>query len=171
MANFERIRDIVSEPVNLEFIQRRAEAGWQMVAIEWRRESPGAEALAEGDFGEDIPYGLRISDDCVRLEADPVEHQVLMVIMEGVALDSSYAEIAATLNERGFLMRNGQPWNRVAVFGMIPRLIDVGPRFLSSTEWVERSRQFETPHLSAEPEQSVTRRRTWRDLFVHRSRD
>ncbi|MFZ2023385.1 MAG: hypothetical protein ACLPZY_07585 [Terracidiphilus sp.] len=171
MANFERIRDIVSEPVNLEFIQRRAEAGWQMVAIEWRRESAGAEALAEGDFGEDIPYGLRISDDCVRLEADPVEHQVLMVIMEGVALDSSYAEIAATLNERGFLMRNGQPWNRVAVFGMIPRLIDVGPRFLSSTEWVERSRQLVTPPLTGEPNPPVPRRRMWRDLFVRQQRD
>jgi hypothetical protein len=93
------------------------------------------------------------------------------VIMEGVALDSSYAEIAAQLNERGLLMRNGQPWNRVAVFGMIPRLIDVGPRFLASTEWVERSRQFEPPRLTAEPDQPVPRRRMWRDFFVRHPRD
>jgi Recombinase len=153
MAYFERIRDIVSEPFNPEVIRQRAEAGWQMVAIEWRRELPDAEAPTEGAFDEDIPYGLRVSDDCTRLEADPVEHQVLMLIMEGVALDSSYAEIAARLNEQGFRMRRGQPWNRVAVFGMIPRLIDVGPRFFSSKEWVERSRRLESPRLTAEPDQ------------------
>ncbi len=170
MAYFDRIRDIVSEPFSPDLIRRRVEAGWQMVAIEWRRELPGAEAPSEGDFDEDIPYGLRISDDCMRLEADPVEHQVLMLIMEGVALDSSYAEIAAALNERGFRMRSGQPWNRVAVFGMIPRLIDVGPRFLSSTEWVERSRHFESPRLEAEPDQPATRPQTWRRLFGRKSR-
>jgi len=170
MAYFDRIRDVVSEPLSPDLIRRRAEAGWQMVAIEWRRELPGSEAPSEGDFDEDIPYGLRISDDCMRLEADPVEHQVLMLIMEGVAMDSSYAEIAATLNERGFSMRSGQPWNRVAVFGMIPRLIDVGPRLLSSSEWVDRSRHLESPRLEAEADQPATRPQTWRRLFARKSR-
>jgi hypothetical protein len=170
MANFEKIRDNVSEPFGPELIRQRAEAGWQMVAIEWRRELHDTEPPTEGDFGEDIPYGLRISDDCMRLEADPVEHQVLMLIMEGVALDSSYAEIAARLNEKGLRMRNGQPWNRVAVFGMIPRLIDVGPRFFASTEWIERSQHFETPRLTPETDPPATRRHTWRDLFMRRSR-
>jgi hypothetical protein len=170
MANFERIRDVISEPFGPEMIQRRAEAGWQMVAIEWRRELPDIEAPIEGQFDEDIPYGLRISDDCMRLEADPVEHQALMLIMEGIALDSPYAEIAARLNDKGFRMRNGQPWSRVTVFGMIPRLIDVGPRFFSSKEWVERSGRFERQHLTEEPDQPATHRRTWRDLFARRLR-
>lgn len=170
MAYFERIRDIVSEPFSLDVIRQRAEAGWQMVAIEWRRELPDAEAPTESQFDEDIPYGLRISDDCMRLEADPVEHQVLMVIMEGVAMDSSYAEIAAKLNQKGLRMRSGQPWNRVAVFGMIPRLIDVGPSFFSSTEWVERSRHFESPGLTAEADLPATQPRTWRSLFGRKSR-
>jgi hypothetical protein len=175
MANFERIRDIVSEPFGPEMIRRRAEAGWEMVAIEWRRALPGRElpdidAPADAEFDEDIPYGLRVSDDCMRLEADPVEHQVLMLIMEGVALDAPYAKIAGTLNEKGFRTRNGQPWTRVTVFGMIPRLIDVGPRFLSSKEWVERSQHFETQPPPAEPDSPPTRRHTWRDLFVRRIR-
>jgi hypothetical protein len=170
MNTFERIRDVVSEPFSLETIQRRVEAGWQMVAIEWRRELPADGAPTEGQFDEDIPYGLRISDDCTRLEADPIEHQALMLIMEGVAVDSSYAEIAARLNEKGFLMRNGQPWNRVAVFGMIPRLIDVGPRFLSSTEWIERSENIESPRLEAETDRPIPRRRDWRGLFMRRTR-
>jgi hypothetical protein len=87
-----------------------------------------------------------------------------------VALDSSYAEIATRLNEKGFRIRSGQPWNRVAVFGMIPRLIDVGPRFFSSTEWVERSQRFKSPPLTVEPDQPATRPETWRSLFRRKSR-
>ena len=142
MAYFERMRDSISEPFSPDLIRQRAAAGWQMVAIEWRRELPDAEAPTEGDFNEDIPFGLRITEDCKRLESDPVEHQVLMLMMELVTEDFSYAEIVAQLNEKGYRMRNGQPWNRIAVFRMIPRLIEVGPRFFSSAEWAERLRHF-----------------------------
>jgi hypothetical protein len=113
-----------------------------MVAIEWRRELPDAEAPLDSDFNEDIPYGLRITEDCKRLEADPIEHQVLMLMMELVTEDFSYAEIVAKLNDKGYRMRNGQLWNRIAVFRMIPRLIEVGPRFFSSEEWADRVRHF-----------------------------
>ena len=142
MAYFERMRDVISEPFVAGVIRQRAAAGWQMVAIEWRRELPDAEAPTEGAFDEDIPYGLRISYDCKRLESDATEHQVLMLMMELVTRDFSYAEIVASLNEKGYRMRDGRPWNRVAVFQMVPRLIEVGPRFFSSTEWAERLRHF-----------------------------
>jgi hypothetical protein len=142
MAYFERMRDVISEPFVADVIRQRAAAGWQMVAIEWRRELPDAEAPTEGAFDEDIPYGLRISDDCKRLESDATEHQVLMLMMELVTRDCSYAEIVASLNEKGYRMRDGRPWNRVAVFQMVPRLIEVGPRFFSSTEWAERLRHL-----------------------------
>jgi hypothetical protein len=142
MAYFERMRDVISEPFVADVIRQRAAAGWQMVAIEWRRELPDAEAPTADSFDEDIPYGLRISDDCKRLESDATEHQVLMLMMDLVTRDFSYAEIVASLNEKGFRMRDGRPWNRVAVFQMVPRLIEVGPRFFSSTEWAERLRHF-----------------------------
>ena len=151
MAWFERMRDIVSGPFSPDLIRQRTAAGWQMVSIEWRRELPDAEAPAGGDFDEDVPYGLRVSDDCRRLEADPVEHQVLMRMMELLAQDFSYAEIVLSLNEHGFRMRNGKPWNRVAVFRMVPRLIEVGPRFFSSGEWVERRRHFEQAPEAPQP--------------------
>jgi hypothetical protein len=140
MAYFERMRDVISEPFSPEVIRQRAAAGWQMVAIEWRRELPDAEAPtpATSGFEEEIPYGLRVSGDCKRLEADPVEHEILMLMMALVTQDFSYAEIVARLNEKGYRMRNGQPWNRVAVFQMVPRLIEVGPRFFSSAEWAKR---------------------------------
>jgi hypothetical protein len=143
MAYFERIRDVISGPFSPEAIRQRTAAGWQMVSIEWRRELPDSESPLEGAFEEEIPYGLRISDDCARLEADPMEHQVLMEMMELLAQDFSYSAIVSSLNEKGFRMRDGRAWSRVAVFKMIPRLIEVGPHFFASDEWEQRRLRFE----------------------------
>jgi hypothetical protein len=139
MAHFERIRDVISGPFSSEIIGRRTAAGWQLVSIEWRREVPDAEAPTQGAFSEDIPYGLRISDDCQRLEVEPTENQALMLMMDLLGQDFSYSHIVSDLNEKGFRTRDGKPWSRVAVFNMMPRLIEVGPRLFSSEEW--RSRQ------------------------------
>jgi hypothetical protein len=135
MAHFERIRDVISGPFSPEIINQRTGAGWQMVSIEWRRELPDREGPTEGAFGEDIPYGLRISDDCQRLEVHPDENRALMQMMELLGQDFSYSSMVSDLNEKGFRMRDGRPWNRVAVFNMMPRLIEVGPRLFSSEEW------------------------------------
>lgn len=168
MAYFERMRDIISEPFSPEIIRQRSAAGWKMVAIEWRRELPDTEAPAPGQFDEDVPYGLRVSADCKRLEADPLEHQVLMLMMEMLADDRSYAEIVAALNVKGFRMRNGQPWNRVAVFNMVPRLIEVGPRFFSSTEWAELRHHTENRLPSAPAEPPAPPPHGWRSFFGRR---
>ena len=135
MAYFERVRDVVSGPFSPNVIQQRTAAGWQMVSIEWRRELPDSETPPEGGFNEDIPYGLRVSDDCRRLEVHPGEHQVLMLMMELLVQDFSYSAIVSDLNEMGFRQRDGRPWSRVAVFNMMPRLIEVGPRIFHSREW------------------------------------
>jgi hypothetical protein len=143
MAHFERIRDVISGPFSPDLIRQRTAAGWQMVSIQWQRELPDSEAPTEHLFDEDIPYGLRISDDCTRLEQDPLEHRVLMEMMELLAQDFSYSAIVSVLNEKGFRMRNGRPWSRVAVFKMIPRLIEVGPHFFASDEWEQRRLRFQ----------------------------
>lgn len=142
MAYFERMRDVVSEPFSSDVIRSRTAAGWQMISIEWRRELPESEAPGEGAFSEEIPYGLRISDDCKRLEVEPTEHQVLMLMMELLVQDFGYSSIVSDLNEKGFRQRDGKPWSRVAVFNMIPRLIEVGPGFFSSEEWERRRQRF-----------------------------
>lgn len=143
MAYFERIRDVITEPFSPEVIRARATAGWQMVSIEWRRELPDQEAPPEGAFSEQIPYGLRISDDCKRLEVDPNENQILLLMMDLLAQDFSYASIVSDLNEKGFRTREGKVWSRVAVFNMMPRLIEVGPRIFSSAEWEKRRVRIE----------------------------
>jgi hypothetical protein len=135
MAHFERIRDLISGPFSPEVIKQRTSAGWQMVSIEWRRELPDMEAPTEGAFSEDIPYGLRISEDCQRLEVDPIENMTLLMMMELLVQDFSYSSIVSDLNEKGLRMRDGRPWNRVALFNMTPRLIEVGPRLFSTEEW------------------------------------
>jgi hypothetical protein len=55
--------------------------------------------------------------------------------MELLVQDFPYSSIVSDLNEKGFRMRNGKPWTRVALFNMTPRLIEVGPRLFSTEEW------------------------------------
>lgn len=142
MAYFERMRDVVSGIFSPQIIEQRMAAGWQMVSIEWRRELPDSEGHSAGVFSEEIPYGLRISDDCKRLEVDPGENQALLLMMDLLAQDFSYSNIVSALNESGFRTREGKPWSRVAVFNMMPRLIEVGPRIFSSEEWEQRRLKF-----------------------------
>ena len=142
MAHFERIRDVVSGPFSPEIMRQRTAAGWQMASIEWRRELPDAEAPTQGAFSEDIPYGLRISDDCQRLEIDPAENRALLLMMELLVQDFSYSSIVSDLNEKGLRMRDGRPWSRVALFNMMPRLIEVGPRLFSTEEWLKVRQRF-----------------------------
>ena len=151
MAHFERIRDVISGPFSPEIIRQRTAAGWQLVSLEWRRELPESEAPSQGAFSEDIPYGLHISDDCQRLEVDPSENRVLMLMMELLVQDFSYSSIVSDLNEKGLRMRDGRPWNRVALFNMMPRLIEVGPRLFSTDEWQKLRQRFAS---SKQPELS-----------------
>jgi hypothetical protein len=144
MAHFERIRDVISGPFSPEVIDQRTKAGWQLVSIEWRRELPESESPSPGAFSEDIPYGLRISEDCQRLEIDPVENRTLMLMMELLVQDFPYSSIVSDLNEKGLRMRDGSLWNRVAVFNMTPRLIEVGPRLFGTEQWKKIRTGFST---------------------------
>ena len=142
MAYFERVRDVISGPFSPEIMRQRTAAGWQLVSIEWRRELPDQETPREGGFGEEIPYGLRISEDCTRLEVHPRENQTLMLMMELLGQDFSYSSIVSSLNEKGLRMRDGKPWTRVAIFNMTPRLIEVGPRIFGTEEWHKIRQRF-----------------------------
>jgi hypothetical protein len=144
MAYFERVKDVISGPFSPAIMHQRIAAGWQLVSVEWRRELPDSEAPNEGVFSDDIPYGLRISDDCKRLEVHPDEYQALTLMMDLVVQDFPFSSIASDLNEKGFRTRDGKQWNQVSVFKMLPRLIEVGPRLFSTEEWLARKRKFPT---------------------------
>jgi Recombinase len=136
MAKVERIREVVTGSVDLEYMKSKTEAGWKLVALEWRRELPGEEKQAV--IVEDIPYGLRVASDCSRLEEDPDEKIVLIQMMELIVQDYSVSLVAAELNKKGLRTRSGSYWTPVSVFNMLPRLIEVGPRIFSSDEWEAR---------------------------------
>jgi Recombinase len=137
MARIERIREVVTGPVDVEQWKQKTDAGWKLVALEWRREIEGEEP-ERTIIMEEVPYGLRVASDCARLEEDPDERNVLVQMMELIVQDHSVSEVAGELNRRGLRTRRGSSWSPVHVFNMLPRLIEVGPKIFSSDQWEER---------------------------------
>jgi hypothetical protein len=127
--------------MDAENLRQKAEAGWKLVALEWQREIPGEEAEPEMLIQE-IPYGLRVSGDCLHLEEEPDEKNALVTMMELIVREDPFTQIAGELNRRGFRTRKGAEWTPVLVFNMLPRLIEVGPRIFSSEEWEDRKKKL-----------------------------
>jgi hypothetical protein len=137
MAKVERIREVVTGSVDLDYVRQKTEAGWKLVAMEWRREIAG-DAAEQPIIVEEIPFGLRVAPDCSRLEEDPQERSVLVQMMELIVQDYSLTLAASELNKRGLRTRSGGHWTPVSVFNMLPRLIEVGPHIFSSDDWEAR---------------------------------
>jgi hypothetical protein len=144
MKKMEWIREGLSAWPSPEYLNQREAAGWRIVAVEWEREvqAEPAAAAAELAAGEEIPYGTRIAGDCLHLEDNPTEMQVLNYLAEMIVQDHSYKRMADLLNERAMRTREGKPWTALAVFKLTPRLIEVAPRILSGAEWESRKRQL-----------------------------
>jgi hypothetical protein len=144
MAKIEHIREVLSGPLTREHLEERAAAGWEPAAIEWRRvtDAPAGAGLLSAE----VPFGLQISADCSGLEENPAEKEGLLIMMELIVQDEPISRVAAELNRRGLHMRNGGAWTAAAVFEMLPRLIDAGPRLFTSGDWVERRRHFANIH-------------------------
>ena len=85
---------------------------------------------------------MRVADDCCHLVEDPAELRILTLMMDLIVQDNSLSQVAGTLNAVGFRTRAGAAWDPVAVFNMLPRLIEVGPRIFSSEEWDVRRRRL-----------------------------
>lgn len=141
MKKTERVRQTVSGTLPPEEIKERTEKGWKLVAVEWEREVE----IAKDQLPTDVPFGLRIASETQRLETNPAEREILFLIMELIVQEGSYARIADEINRRGFRTRNGEKWTSVAVFEMIPRLIEVGPHVLQSREWQKRRQNLAQP--------------------------
>jgi len=134
MAKLERVREVLSKPPEPEYVKLRAEAGWKLVAVEWEREIEAAET-APHHIGEEVPYGMRVGDDCLHLVENPAETQILIRMLDGIVQDLPFSKIAEELNHSGLRTRSGTKWEPVLVYNMLPRLIQVGPRIFSSEEW------------------------------------
>lgn len=137
MSRIERIREVVTGPVDPAEWKQKTDAGWKLVALEWRREIEGEEPEPT-TIMEELPYGLRVATDCTRLEENPDERNILVQMMELIVQDHPLSQVAAELAHRGLHTREGSPWTPVAVFNMLPRLIEVGPKIFSSDDWEAR---------------------------------
>lgn len=131
----ERIRQVLSGPLNLDQIDRYQKEGWRPVAVEWERELPKPSIQPTT---QQTPFGLRVASDCATLEENPAETEVLFTMMELIIQDGPYSFIAEELNRRGYFTRQGGKWSAVSVFEMLPRLIEAGPRIFSSADWHQR---------------------------------
>ena len=148
MANKERIREPLAGSPTLDYLNGRMAAGWKLVALEWERNAPAAEAASaqerveQAEQVQEIPYGLQVSGDGLRLVENPAEKQIVILALDMVVQDCPLSQVAEELNLRGHRTRDGQPWSPAALFGLLPRMIDVSPRLFVSQEWLTRPRRL-----------------------------
>lgn len=134
MAKVERYRESVTTPPTAEEVAARQREGWRLVGVEWQRgEEHGADVRP---WRPELPYGLRAGSHGLELEEDPAEMETLRVMLELIIDDeTSLLQVAAELNRRGCLTRRGHRWNPIAVFNLLPRLVEVAPRIYASERW------------------------------------
>ena len=133
----ERVREILSGALTPAHIDQKTGEGWKPVVIVWERQVDAGKPQP-ANIAEEVPYGLKISEDCLQLEQDIQEKEALVVMLEMIIQDKPLSEIAESLNQRGFRTRHNTKWTPGTVFDMLPRLIEVGPRVFTSEEWVVR---------------------------------
>ena len=137
MPKLERLRDFLTEAPPEGYFSDKTSEGWRLVAIEWERGATSAEEPTE-----DIPYGLRVASDCRRLEGNPDEINVLLLLMEVIVQDGPLSKAVDVINGRGHGTRDGEKWTPSALFNLLPRLIEAGPRLSKSQEWMERRKHL-----------------------------
>ncbi len=141
MPNKERIREALTTLPTLEYFQQRIQMGWRPAVVEWEREIH-PETGEPQPFKEEIPYGLRVSDDCKGLVENPYEQEIITMAIDMVVEDCALSRVAAELNQRGYQTRAGQPWTPSDIFSLLPRMIQVGPRLFTSEEWTNRRQKI-----------------------------
>ncbi len=139
MASKERVRETVDELPTQQYLHERVESGWRLVALEWERD---AEADASARWTEEIPYGLQVSPDCSRLVQNPAEIEIIVLALDMIVDDCPLSRVAQELNRLGHQTRKGTPWTPSALFDLLPRMIQIGPKLFVSEEWTARRQRL-----------------------------
>ena len=141
MARKELSREPLTELPSLQYLRERVAAGWRLTALEWERDVETGTAESP-HWAEDIPYGLRVSTDCSRLVDNPAEIEVIILALDMIVEDCPLSRVSQELNRRGFHTRDGSNWSPTALFNLLPRMIQVGPRLFASEEWMTRRQRL-----------------------------
>lgn len=137
MPRKERLREPITNFANPEYLTKRAAAGWRIAAIEWERDvAEGTDDVPE--LSEEIPYGMRASEDGARLIENPTESEIVILALDMIVDDCPLSQVSAEINRRGYRMRDAKPWTPIALFHLLPRMIQMGPRVFSSEQWTTR---------------------------------
>jgi hypothetical protein len=126
MAKVEHVREVLSRPFEESYFRAKLNEGWRLIAVHWERDVEGAPPET-ARWTEEVPYGLRVADDCIHLEEDPAERRALELMLKLLSSDKPMSQIARELNDQNLRTRTGSPWTQTAVFNMLPRLIEAAP--------------------------------------------
>jgi site-specific DNA recombinase len=86
-------------------------AQYERAIIGARTKAALAVKKARGERTGSVPYGYRLAADGVHLEADPAEMTVIAAVRELRAAGLSLRAVAAQLEKRGMLPREGAKWD------------------------------------------------------------
>ena len=138
MVHKQRLREPLALSPTLEQLTGRVAAGWRLVGLEWEREAAEDTPEPQQGWVEEIPYGLKISEDGGGLVENPAESDIMVLALDMIVEDCPLSRVAEELNGRGYRTREGGHWTPTALFNMLPRMIQVGPRLFSSEKWLHR---------------------------------
>ena len=85
----------------------------------------------------EVPYGLRVADDCVHLTRHAREHEAMQIMLDLIVVDHPLSLVAEELTRRGYVSRSGEPFSQVDLFRLLPRLIEVAPEVFESSRWAD----------------------------------
>jgi hypothetical protein len=144
MATKQRLRDVLTGSPTIEYLNQMNASGWRLIALEWERESdsPIADSTEPAAQEIEVPYGMQISDDGWHLIESAAEMRVLLSAINMIVDDSPMSSVAEELNRQGYRMRTGAKWTAAAVFDLLPRMIEAGPRIFRKEEWADRRRRL-----------------------------
>jgi hypothetical protein len=143
MPKRERLHENLTALPTLEYLSSRLQEGWRLTGIEWERDAAtGQDEPPQKDWTEEIPYGLRVSDDCTRLVESPPEKEIVILALDMIVDDCPLSRVAEELNLRGYRTRDGSAWTPTALFTLLPRMIQMGPRLFTSNEWATRRKRL-----------------------------
>ncbi len=140
MKKTKRVREELLGIPGPEYWNEKLEQGWRLVAVEWERDID--ETRETGDVWEEVPYGLKVAHDCMHLVENPAEKEAMTVMLELIVADKSMSDVAEGLNQRGYRTRHGKKWTPVAVFNLLPRLVEASSRIYPTPDWAERRRKI-----------------------------
>ena len=67
--------------------------------------------------------------------------EVINLIIAMITGDHPLSRIATELNRRELRPRQGTEWTQLALFKLLPRVVEFGPEILSADEWPDSKRK------------------------------